>query len=173
MLFCVIIPWQSLAEMATRTGSLLVASNKSFATCSSIERFSAAAFKLELGLQSILACFDLLVEPILLLGLTSKSFLLTEGERPRGMLLAVTSAKLGRAFSQTADDELPVGSELLAARPRTGSPPPKLAARPSIVPFYDQGSKKVNHYNFYYLQAVFFSCGLGIPVGEELHRTNH
>ena len=118
MLFCVIIPWQSLAEMATRTGSLLVASNKSFATCSSIERFSAAAFRLELELQSILACLDLLKEPILLLGLTSKSFLLTEGERPRGMLLAVTSAKLGRVFSQTADDELPVGSVLLAARPR-------------------------------------------------------
>jgi hypothetical protein len=104
--------------MATRTGSLLVASSKSLATCSSIERFSAAAFRLEEELQSILACLDLLEEPILLLGLTSRSFLLTEGERPRGMLLAVTSAKLGRELSQTADDELPVGSELLAARPR-------------------------------------------------------
>jgi hypothetical protein len=42
-----------------------------------------------------------------------------------------------------------------------------------IVPFYGQGSKKVYHYNFYYLQAVFFCCGLGIPVCKELHITNH
>jgi hypothetical protein len=42
------------------------------------------------------------------------------------------------------------------------------------VPFYAQGSKKVYYYNFYYLQAVFFCCGLGIPaLCEELNRTNH
>ena len=46
--------------------------------------------------------------------------------------------------------------------------------RHSIVPFYAQGSKKVYYYNFYYLQAVFFCCGLGIPdLCEELNRTNH
>jgi hypothetical protein len=46
--------------------------------------------------------------------------------------------------------------------------------RHSIVPFYAQGSKKVYHYNFYCLQAVFFCCGLGIPaLCEELKRTNH
>jgi hypothetical protein len=104
--------------MATRTGLLLVASSKSLATCSSIDKFSAAAFRLEEELQSILACLDLLEVSILLLGLTSRSFLLTEGERPRGMLLAVTSAKLGCVLSLTADELWPVGSELLAARPR-------------------------------------------------------
>jgi structural maintenance of chromosome 3 (chondroitin sulfate proteoglycan 6) len=42
------------------------------------------------------------------------------------------------------------------------------------VPFYAQGSKKVYYYSFYYLQAVFFFCGLGIPaLCEELNRTNH
>ena len=46
--------------------------------------------------------------------------------------------------------------------------------RHSIVPFYAQGSKKVYYYNFYYLQAVFFCCGLGVPaLCEELNRTNH
>ncbi len=42
------------------------------------------------------------------------------------------------------------------------------------MPFYAQGSIKVYYYNFYYLQAVFFCCGLGIPaLCEELNRTNH
>jgi hypothetical protein len=46
--------------------------------------------------------------------------------------------------------------------------------RHSIVPLYAQGSKKVYYYNFYYLQAGFFCCGLGIPaLCEELNRTNH
>jgi hypothetical protein len=81
-------------DRATRTGSLLVASISSLATCSSIERFSAAAWREEDLLDSKRACF---VRLILVLsdGLTSKSFLLTEGDLARERFAAVISAKLG------------------------------------------------------------------------------
>ncbi len=94
MLFCVIIPWHSRDDSATRTGSLLVASIISLDTCSSMERFSAASFRREEEGVSYLACFDLLLRVFAELGLTSKSLRLMEGERAREESPAVISAKL-------------------------------------------------------------------------------
>jgi hypothetical protein len=36
----------------------------------------------------------------------------------------------------------------------------------------DKAIKRIS-LQFYYLQAAFFCCGLGIPVCKELHRTDH